>query len=208
MAIAQQAQQAVSAAQMRQAAVAETIAQIKRVEQERGVNREALAEVREILKGLAARTDLFPKDDFPVVLDERGQNPIYLLSEEADKRFALYMSTSKGVKKVPPHNHTTWAVIVGVSGEEENYFYERTDDGSVQGQGSLRQTGHETVQPGTGVCMMPEDIHHIETHGEDVTLHLHMYGLALDQLHERVRYNVEQGTYKVFGASQNIQDAR
>ena len=64
------------------------------------------------------------------------------------------------------------------------------------------------MRPGTGVCMLPEDIHHIETHGETPTLHLHLYGLALDQLHERVRYNLEDGTYQVFGASQNIQDAR
>jgi len=39
-------------------------------------------------------------------------------------------------------------------------------------------------------------------------MHLHMYGLALDQLHERVRYNLDEGTYKVFGANQNIRDAR
>lgn len=208
MAIAQQAQQAASVAPPRRAAVAETIARIKRVVSERGVNRESLEDIREVLKELAAQAELFPKADFPIVLDERGQNPIYRLAEDDDKTFALYMSTSQGAKKVPPHNHTTWAVIVGVSGDEENYFYERTDDGSQPGRGTLRQVGHETVSPGTGVCMMPEDIHHIETHGEDVTLHLHMYGLALDQLHERVRYNVDEGTYKVFGANQNIQEAR
>jgi predicted metal-dependent enzyme (double-stranded beta helix superfamily) len=208
MAIAQQAQQSVSVAAMRRAAVAQSVGEIKRVEQAQGVTRESLAEVREILKRLAARAELFPTDDFPIVLDERGQNPIYRLSEDDDRRFALYMSASRGAKKVPPHNHTTWAVIVGVSGEEQNYFYERTDDGATPGRGTLRQVRHETVRPGSGVCMLPEDIHHIETHGEDVTLHLHMYGLALDQLHERVRYDVEQGTYRVFGANQNIRDAR
>jgi len=208
MAMTQQAQQAVSVAGLRREAVAEAVAQIKRVEQERGVNRPALQEIRTILNDLAARHELFPADDFPIVLDERGQNPIYLLSEDGERRFALYMSTSKGSKKVPPHNHTTWAVIVSVAGEEENYFYERTDAGNEPGKGTLRQIGHETVRPGTGVCMMPEDIHHIETHGEAATLHLHMYGLALDQLHERVRYDVVAGTTKVFGASQNIRDAR
>ena len=207
MAIAQ-AQQATSVAALRSAAVAETIAGIKRVEREQGVNRPALQEIREILKGLAAQQALFPEHDFPIVLDERGQNPIYLLAEDDDRRFALYMSCSKGSKRVPPHNHTTWAVIVGVSGEEENTFYERADDGTQPGHGTLRRIGHETVRPGTGVCMMPEDIHHIETHGEKATMHLHMYGLALDQLHERVRYNEEEGTYKKFGANQNIRDAR
>jgi predicted metal-dependent enzyme (double-stranded beta helix superfamily) len=202
------AQQAIMAADARQAAVTETVERIRTVEQERGVTREALAEIRELLKGLAARQELFPLEDFPIVRDERGQDPIYLLTEDDDKRFALYLSCSKGAKKVPPHNHTTWAVIVGVTGDEENYFYERTDDGGAPGRGTLRQVGHETVRPGTGVCMLPEDIHHIETHGDAQTMHLHMYGLALDQLHERVRYNLDEGTYKVFGANQNIRDAR
>jgi predicted metal-dependent enzyme (double-stranded beta helix superfamily) len=208
MAIAQQLQQSASVVDLRRSAVADAVARIKGVESEQGVNRPALQEIREILNGLAARKELFPERDFPIVLDERGQNPIYLLSEEGDKRFALYMSASRGHKQVPPHNHTTWAVIVGVTGEEENFFYERTDDGSQPGRGALRQVRHETVRPGTGVCMMPEDIHHIETHGDDVTLHLHMYGLALDRLHERVRYNVDEGTYKGFGANQNIRDGR
>lgn len=202
------AQQATSVAELRRSAVADAVAQVRRVEHEQGVNRPALERIREILRDLAARRELFPAEDFPIVLDERGQNPIYLLSEDADKRFALYMSCSQGAKRVPPHDHTTWAVIVGVAGDEENIFYERTDDGRTPGHGTLRQVGHETVRPGTGVCMMPEDIHHIETHGDGQTLHLHMYGLALDQLHGRVKYDVDAGTYQVFGASQNIRDAR
>ncbi len=202
------AQQAAAVAGQRNAAVTEAIAEIRRVEQEQGVTRPALEQIRDILKGLAAQGELFPEVDFPVVRDERGQDPIYLLAEDDDKRFALYMSTSRGAKKVPPHDHTTWAVIVGVQGDEDNYFYERTDDGSAPGRGTLRQTGHETVRKGAGVCMLPEDIHHIETHGETQTLHLHMYGLALDQLHERVKYDVAAGTYQVFGANQNIRDAR
>ena len=203
-----QAQQAASVAAMRNTAVAEAVTQIRNVERSMGVTRPALERIRDILKVLAYQRQLFPQDDFPIVLDERGQNPIYLLAEDADKRFALYMSCSKGAKRVPPHNHTTWAVIVGVQGDEENYFYERTDDGSVAGEGTLRQVRHETVRPGSGVCMLPEDIHHIETHGEAQTLHLHMYGLALDQLHERVRYDEAAGTYRKFGANQNIRDAR
>ena len=202
------AQQAASMAEPRNAAVAETIARIRDAETRMGVQRNTLDAIRDILKDLAAREALFPEADFPIVIDEHGQNPIYLLSKDEDHRFALYMSCSKGVKKVPPHNHTTWAVIVGVQGDEENYFYERSDDGSVPGKGTLGNTGHETVKPGTGVCMMPEDIHHIETHGTIQTLHLHMYGLGLDQLHGRVLYNVDEGTWKVFPATQNIMDAR
>ncbi|MDH3604429.1 MAG: hypothetical protein OEU26_32890, partial [Candidatus Tectomicrobia bacterium] len=80
--------------------------------------------------------------------DAHGMYPIYRLSEDEDHRFAMYMSTSIGAKDVPPHDHTTWAVIVGVQGTEENRFYERIDDGSVPGKGQLKQVGGEMVRPG------------------------------------------------------------
>lgn len=200
------AQQVTSVGKMREAAVAEAVDKVRVMEREQGVNRGTLEDIKTVLKELAARNELFPAGDFPIVIDDRGQNPIYRLSEDEDHTFALYMTTSRGAKKVPPHNHTTWAVIVGLQGDEENYFYERTDDGSREGQGALRQVGHQTVRAGEGVAMMPEDIHHIETHGDAQTLHFHMYGLALDHLHKRVMYNVDKGTYKMFGASQNIRD--
>ena len=200
----QMAPPAVSVAGMRQAAISETIASIRTVEAGRGVNPAALEEIRALLLNLAERRELFPAGDFPCELDERGQNPIYVLSEDADKRFALYMSVSQGAKRVPPHNHTTWAVIAGVAGEERNVFYERADDGSQPGKATLRVTGEETVRPGSGVTLMPEDIHHIETPAEGHTLHLHMYGLALDRLPERDIYDLEAGTTRKFTAKQNL----
>src|SRR5712692_5836294 len=83
-----------------------------------------------------------------------GNYPIYRLAEDDDRRFALYMSTSIGAKDVPPHDHTTWAVIVSVQGTEENRFYEKVGDYSVPGKGQIRQCGGTTVRPGVGVCLM------------------------------------------------------
>jgi len=60
------------------------------------------------------------------------------------------------------------------------------------------------VRHGSGVTLMPDDIHSIHVTGDTQTVHLHMYGLALEQLHERVMYNRELGTYAVFPATQNI----
>lgn len=204
----QAAQQANDVSEARRVAIADTVARVRQIETEQGVTRTALEAIRAELLKLAARRELFPRSDFRAERDAGGNNAIYLLSEDDDKRFALYMSTAQPGKKVPPHNHTTWAVIVGVEGDEENFFYERTDDGSVPGQGILRQVGHEVVRPGTGVTLMPEDIHHIQVGGTEPTLHLHMYGLALDRLHQRVTYDMDAGTYKVFPASPNIRDAR
>lgn len=198
------AQSAEPVAEMRNTAVAEAIDRIRAIEAGQGVSHASLAAIRDVLRDLAASRELFPPEDFPIVKDEAGQNPIYLLSEDEDKRFALYLSCAQGEKVVPPHDHTTWAVIVGVEGEEYNTFYERSDDGSVEGAGYLRVVGEAVVGPGIGVCLMPEDIHHIETYGKTPTMHLHMYGLALDQLTERVVYDMDEGTYSLFTSKQNI----
>lgn len=192
----------------RRGAIAETLERVRAIAAEQGVNRPALEAIKEALVELALRPGLFPRDDFPAGRDREEFHPIYRLAEDPDHSFALYMSTADPGKKVPPHNHTTWAVIVGVDGEEENFFYERTDDGKAPGRAELRQVGHEVVRRGTGVCLMPEDIHHIQTGGERPTLHLHLYGLALEQLTGRIAFDTAEGTCRVFPISPNIVDAR
>jgi len=183
---------------------AAAVDRIRAIEESDGVNRDALEKIRYVLLELAGQRSLFPIEDFPIDTATDGNSVIYRLSEDADHRFALYASAALPGKGVPPHNHTTWAVIVGVHGDEHNVFYERTDDGSVDGEGALEVSGEETVRCGSGVTLMPDDIHSIHVTGDLQTVHLHMYGLALEQLHERVMYNRELGTYAVFPATQNI----
>ena len=187
----------------RDQAVAEAVGRVRDIEHKDGVNPDALEAIKEVLLELAGRRKLFPLDDFPIG-PEDGTTVIYRLSEDPDHRFALYAMTALPGKGVQPHNHTTWAVIVGIDGDEHNIFYERTDDGSVEGRGELRQTGEFTITSGTGMAMMPDDIHSIHVTGDEKTVHLHMYGLALEQLHERMMYDTQAGTYKIFPASQNI----
>ena len=193
-----------SVREQRKAAVAASVGRIREIETSQGVTRGALEGIKRELLDLADNMEIFPIEDFPAS-DEDSYDVLYRLSEDDDHRFALYASTGTPGKSVPPHNHTTWAVIVGLHGDEHNVFYERTDDGSTPGEGVLRQTGGVTINHGVGTAMMPQDIHSIHIAEGERTVHLHMYGLALEQLHERVMYNREQGTYRVFPASQNIQ---
>jgi len=181
-----------------------TIDAIRRIEQGKGVSPDALLDIKTELLALAADRALFPLEEFPVDPKTDGNGAIYRLSEDDDHRFALYASIGVPGKGVAPHNHTTWAVIVGVHGDEHNIFYRRTDDGTETGTGVVEVTREETVRHGNGVTLMPEDIHAIHVDGDRPTLHLHMYGLALEQLHERVMYDRLAGTYQVFPASQNI----
>ena len=194
-----------SVREQRQASVAASVGRIRDIVTNRGVTRESLEGIKQELLELADHIELFPIEDFPPSDGDKGFDVLYRLSEDADHRFALYASTGTPGKSVPPHNHTTWAVIVGLHGDEHNVFYERDDDGATPGMGTLRETGSVTINHGAGTAMMPDDIHSIHITGGKRTVHLHLYGLALEQLHERVMYNRDMGSYKIFPASQNIQ---
>ncbi len=184
--------------------VSDTIDKIRAIEGREGVTPDALEGIKSVLLDLAADTSLFPLEDFPVDTKTDGNSVVYRLAEDDDHRFALYASAALPGKGVAPHNHTTWAVIVGIHGDEHNIFYERTDDGTVSGDGVVAQVAEKTVRHGNGVTMMPDDIHSIHVSGDNQTVHLHMYGLALEQLHDRVMYDRQLGTYINFPATQNI----
>ncbi len=175
----------------RAAAVAETVAAIRGIEREMGVTPAALDRIRERLIALATRTELFPETSFPVPPGKPGRG--YRLAEDADHRFALYASAGAPGRAAPPHNHTTWAVIAGVYGEEHNVFYRRTDDRSVPGEGKLERTHELTVVRGNACTLMPDDFHTIETRGLHPGLHLHMYGMSLEHLPERITFAEETG---------------
>ena len=112
---------------------------------------------------------------------------------------ARHLVAATGGHNTPAHNHTTWAVIVGVTGEELNRFYDRDGEG-------VREKGQYVVKQGTGVCFLPEDLHSI--HIEAPLVNFHMYGLGLDQLHSREYYKPEDKAWKVFPAHGDIREAR
>jgi predicted metal-dependent enzyme (double-stranded beta helix superfamily) len=182
----------------RTAAVAATVDRIRAIEAEQGVTRPALAAIRTELLALAAQEHLFPSDGFPPPpAGEKGSNR-YLLQEDAGNRFALYLNALNPGNETKPHDHTTWAVVVAVEGQELNRVYARTDDGSDPARCALVVREEIMVEPGTGICLMPEDIHSIHTTGPVPTRHLHMYGLALEVLEDRKAYDMATGTVSAY----------
>jgi predicted metal-dependent enzyme (double-stranded beta helix superfamily) len=177
------------------------VADIRAIEQREGITRSSLAKIRQRLIQLAARTDLFTVQDFPPPEPGGKRNScLYRLAEDADHRYALYANSSLGGYATPAHNHTTWAVIVGVTGEELNRFYDRTAENGV------REKGQHLVRQGSGVSFMPEDLHSI--HIDAPLLNFHMYGLALEQLHRREFYKPEEHAWGIFPPHSDIREAR
>ncbi len=187
--------------EQRRRTVAEAVADIRAIEAREGVTREGLARIRERLITLAAQTELFGPDDFPPPgTGDSRRSALYRLSEDADHRFALYANASHGGYGTPAHDHTTWAVIVGVTGAELNKFYEPTEDGGV------REKGAFTVRAGSGVAFMPTDLHSI--HIEAPLINFHMYGLGLEQLHSRRYYKPAENAWAIFPPHADIREAR
>ena len=176
------------------------VADVRAIEKRDGVTREALEKIKLRLMRLAARQDLFTATDYPPPEPGSKRNScLYRIAEDADHRFALYANSSNGNYGTPAHNHTTWAVIVGVSGEELNRFYERTAD-------APREKGSAVVRQGTGVAFMPEDLHSIHISGP--LINFHMYGLGLEQLHKREYYDAKEKRWSIFPAHSDIREAR
>ena len=177
------------------------VADIRAIEQREGVTHESLEGIKQRLIALAARTDLFTVADFPP--PEKGGERfscLYRISEDADHRFALYANSALGGHGTPAHNHTTWAVIAGVTGEELNRFYERIP------QGGVRETGQHVVRQGSGVAFLPDDLHSI--HIDAPLLNFHLYGLALEQLHQREFYRDAEHRCDIFPPHSDIREAR
>src|ERR1051325_7071052 len=180
--------------------IAAAVADVRAIERSDGVSRMSLEKIKQRLMRLAARQDLFTAADYPPPQPGSKRNScLYRVSEDADHRFALYVNSSDGNYGTPAHNHTTWAVIVGVSGEELNRFYDRAEDG-------VREKGNAVVKQGTGVAFMPEDLHSI--HIQAPLVNFHMYGLALEQLDHREYYKAEERAWKVFPPHSDIREAR
>jgi predicted metal-dependent enzyme (double-stranded beta helix superfamily) len=183
------------------AAVIEDFLQQIRVIHQRGVDRAALVEIVALLEGLTERRDLFNFEAFPAPVPGQGSTAFrYRLNDDGDTP-TLYLNSLLPGKNTIAHNHETWAVISAIEGQEINYVYGRSDDGSDPTVARLHLEKEVIVQPGTSISFLGEDLHGIRVDGEQPTLHFHLYGLPLESLNGR--YGVEaDGRVLNYNASQ------
>ncbi len=191
--------------QRRQAEVRAALADIRALLAAGPLDRARLEPITARLAALAAQRDLFTRQDFPPPppSDGVGASTRYRLNaDEGDDGLALYLNSLNPGRRSIPHNHTTWAVIVAVEGEEENRVYERLDDGSDPAVARLRLARTVNVQPGTPIAFLPDDIHSIHVGGNEPTLHFHLYGRPLETLSGRIGIELETGRVVNYNATQ------
>lgn len=183
-------------AERRNKAVEACLGDVKQIARSEGVTRDTIGKLAGRLKELAADTALWDESSFAPP-DEGDRQARYLIAEDADKTFALYLNVMRPSKRIPPHNHTTWACIAAVEGTELNYLYDRLDDRSVEGKARIRQREQVELKPGTALGMLGDDIHSVEIPEGGIIRHLHMYGNSLETLSERMMFDEEAGTCRV-----------
>ncbi|GEQ77514.1 cysteine dioxygenase [Comamonas testosteroni] len=191
-------------ADQRRQAVDSALADVRRLIQTGAPDRKTLAAITERLEQLAAHKALFSRADFPppAQTDGGGASTRYRLNPaDGDSDLALYLNSINPGKTTAPHNHTTWAVIVAVEGQEINRLYERTDDRSNPAHAQIHLAREFTVQPGASIAFLPDDIHAIAVVGNEPTLHFHLYGQPLETLTGRVAIDPETGEVKNYNAA-------
>ena len=107
-----------------------------------------------------------------------GEERLYLLAQAGQEGPCLYLvSDGPGVTS-PAHEHSTWAVIVGLRGIERNAFYEATSHERRE----ARCVRVRDIGIGDRAVLTEATIHATEVIGPQATFHLHLYGKPLHAL--------------------------
>ena len=121
----------------------------------------------------------------------------FLLHEEEDHSLAILAASWIPGMGVEPHDHGTWAVVVGVEGVERNIRYKRLDNRNNPNYAELEVKEESAAGPGDLVCIRNGGIHAVRNDSDKVTLSLHTYGTHINHT-IRSKYDVEARTVAEF----------
>jgi predicted metal-dependent enzyme (double-stranded beta helix superfamily) len=107
--------------------------------------------------------------------DEQGFG-VHLLHEEPNHDLAVFLISWLPNRGTTPHNHKTWAVVIGIEGQEQETNYDRVDDGAMPGHADLKRSGEQVMTAGDIARCYPEHIHSVWNVGKDISMSLHTYG--------------------------------
>ena len=113
-----------------------------------------------------------------------------LLHAEADNSLFIVVDCWLPGRGVRPHEHGTWAVVAGVTGQEKNTFWERVDDGTKTGHAELEKLREHRISTGEVVTMRTGEIHSVVNESDEMTLTFHVYGRHLNHT-GRSQFDIE-----------------
>ena len=136
---------------------------------------EILRRVQAIAQRAAAQHRTWLRDEMCHPDAEQGFG-FHLLHEEAGHELAVFIASWLPGRGTPPHDHGTWAVVVGLKGCERNTRWRRLDDSVRPGYAELEPAGERLVGAGDVVAMRSGAIHSVRNEGVGLSVSLHIYG--------------------------------
>jgi predicted metal-dependent enzyme (double-stranded beta helix superfamily) len=159
--------------------IRDLVRDLRQITSETTNEHEILSRVRPLARQAALSKDLWLEKQHYAADPEQGFG-LHTLHEEPDHSLAVFAVSWLPNRGAPPHNHGTWAVVVGVDGPEKNVFFERTDDGSRPGYAELKKIGEKIFDFGDVLAMPSGGLHSIWNESEAVSVSLHIYGRHLN----------------------------
>ncbi len=178
-----------------QYSIAQYVDDLRRITAQTGNENELFNQIGPLAKRLASE-DNWIEDRFYEPDEETGFSA-FLLHEEKDHSLAVFAASWTPGMGVGPHDHGTWAVVVGVEGVERNIRYKRLDDRSNPDYVELEVKEESEAGPGDLVCIKNGGIHAVRNNSDKVTISLHTYGTHINHT-IRSQYDVEARTAKEF----------
>lgn len=186
----------------RAVACATLIREARTIIDSEGTGEAALEKVKRLLIALALQGEtLFPAGDFAMP-EAQGRN--HILALEDGDGMGLYLTIGLPGKEAAPHDHGIWCVHAGISGQEVNHLYRRTDDATREGYAVIEQVNEVVIAPGQGMAMVDHAIHDSEVIGNDPAIELALYGYALARFPAVVWFHPEFSTVRT-GASRRLE---
>lgn len=152
----------------------EYVEDLRRITRETDDEDEIVKQVGPLAKKLAG-TPGFVREQYWNCNEEQGYS-LHLLHEEDNHDLAVFVVSWLPDRGTLAHNHMTWAVVVGMNGQEQETEWRRLDDGSKSGYANLERIGERIMSTGDVSTCMPDDIHTVWNVGDDVAMSLHTYG--------------------------------
>jgi predicted metal-dependent enzyme (double-stranded beta helix superfamily) len=176
--------------------IRDLVTDLRRITSETTDEHQILSRVRPLARRAALSRHLWLDKKFYAADPEQGFG-LHTLHEEPDHSLAVFAVSWLPNRGAPPHNHGTWAVVVGVDGPEKNVFFERTDDGSRPGYAELKKIGEKTFDFGDVLAMPTGGLHSIWNETEATSVSLHIYGKHLNHT-GRSQFDPEKKTETPF----------